>query len=145
VNEKWISIIATLVLVAAVVALGLHRGLIATGPVSALLQIAGLLLVVWARLTFGIRSFHAAANPTRGPLVTTGPYRYVRNPIYAAAMLICWTGAAVHWSAVNALLGLLILATLMVRIRCEEKLLKQVYPEYGEYARNTARLIPHIV
>jgi hypothetical protein len=31
-------------------------------------------LMIWARLTFGLRSFHPAANPTRGGLVTTGPY-----------------------------------------------------------------------
>jgi protein-S-isoprenylcysteine O-methyltransferase Ste14 len=40
-----------------------------------------------ARVTFGRRSFHAAANPTAGGLVTTGPYRLIRHPIYTAACL----------------------------------------------------------
>lgn len=145
VSAKWISIWATMALVAAAVALGVRRGLIGTGPLSASVQIAGLLLVLWARLTFGLRSFHPAANPTRGPLITTGPYRYIRNPIYAAGLMVCWPGVAVHWSAANVLLGLLITTTLVIKIGCEEKLLKEAYREYGEYARKTARLIPYIV
>jgi len=42
--------------------------------------------MLWARLTFGGRSFHAGANPTAGGVVTTGPYRFVRHPIYAAIL-----------------------------------------------------------
>ncbi|MGE5322352.1 MAG: methyltransferase family protein [Actinomycetota bacterium] len=143
-SAKAVSILATFVLVAAAVALLLRHGLIASGPLSGGLQIAGLLLVLWARLSFGLRSFHAAANPTRGPLITTGPYHYIRNPIYAAVLLICWTGVAAHWSATNALLGVLITTTLVIKIRCEETLLQTAYPEYAEYARRTARLVPYI-
>ncbi|HLJ29771.1 MAG TPA: isoprenylcysteine carboxylmethyltransferase family protein [Candidatus Angelobacter sp.] len=123
----------------------LRRGLIATGPVSATLQIAGVQLVLWARLTFGWRSFHFAANPTQGPLITQGPYRCIRNPIYAAVLLICWTGTAAHWSALNGLLALVIGVTVVIKIACEEKLLRSAYPEYEEYARRTSRLIPFVI
>jgi protein-S-isoprenylcysteine O-methyltransferase Ste14 len=142
---KYISTLATLVLMIAAVALVFRGGLLATGPISASLQVAGLLLMIWARLTFGVRSFHYAANPTQGGLVTSGPYRYIRNPIYAAAWLILWVGVAVHWSVPNALLGVVIGAGLAVRIACEEKLLRAAYPEYEEYARRTARLIPFLI
>jgi protein-S-isoprenylcysteine O-methyltransferase Ste14 len=104
-----------------------------------------LALVLWARATFGMRSFHFAANPTQGELVTRGPYRYVRNPIYAGAWLIIWTGVAVHWSPVNAALGGVIAITLLIRIACEERLLRAAYPEYANYARKTARLIPFVI
>jgi len=142
---KIISVIATLVLIAAAVALVLRQGVIATGPISAALQIASLLLVLWARLTFGFRSFHFAANPTPGSLITTGPYRFIRNPIYTAVLLACWAGVAVHWSATNAELALVVTVTTAIRIACEEKLLRAVYPEYGDYAKRTARVIPFVV
>lgn len=144
-NAKTISILATLILIGVIITLVMRRGLLADGPVSAALQIGGLLLVLWARLTFGLRSFHFAANPTQGPLITAGPYRYVRNPIYAAGWLIIWTGSAVHFSGMNATLALLAAATLVVKIACEEKLLRAAYPEYGDYARRTKRLIPFVV
>jgi protein-S-isoprenylcysteine O-methyltransferase Ste14 len=145
VNFKLISVLATAVLMAAAVMLVLRHSIVGTGPVSLALQIAGVLLVAWARVTFGSRSFHYAANPTPGALVTSGPYRYIRNPIYAAAWLVIWTGVAVHWSWANAALGLIVAAGLVVRIFCEEHLLRAAYPEYADYAKRTKRLVPFVV
>ena len=142
---RAISVLATAVLMGVAVALVYRGAFFAAGPVSISLQVAGLALVLWARFTFGLRSFHYAANPTQGELVTRGPYRYVRNPIYAAAWLIAWTGVAVHWSAVNAALGGVVAVTLLIRIACEERLLRAAYPEYADYARKTARLIPFVI
>jgi len=130
----------------AVAAVLVFRGaILGTGPVSISLQAAGIALMLWARITFGLRSFHYAANTTQGGLVTRGPYRYIRNPIYAAAWLVIWTGVAVHWSPINAMLGAVVAAMLIVRIACEEQLLRATYPEYADYARKTARLIPFVI
>ena len=126
-------------------ALVFRGAILGTGPVSISLQAAGIALMLWARLTFGLRSFHYAANTTQGGLVTRGPYRYIRNPIYAAAWLVIWTGVAVHWSPINAMLGAVVAAMLIVRIACEEQLLRATYPEYADYERKTARLIPFVI
>ena len=50
--------------------------------------------MLWARLTFGWRSFHAGARPTEGGIVTRGPYHWVRHPIYLAILLFTWAGVA---------------------------------------------------
>jgi len=142
---RIISVAATAVLAAAAAALVFRGAILGTGPVSISLQAAGIALMLWARLTFGLRSFHYAANPTQGGLVTRGPYRYIRNPIYAAAWLVIWTGVAVHWSPMNAVLAAVVAVTLLIRIACEEQLLSGAYPEYAEYSRKTARLIPFVV
>ena len=142
---KTISVLATAVLIGAAIALVVRGAVFGTGPVSISLQAAGIALMLWARLTFGVRSFHYAANPTQGGLVTKGPYHYIRNPIYAAAWLILWTGVAVHWSTTNAAWAAVAAAMLLVRIACEERLLRQAYPDYAEYSRKTARLIPFVV
>ena len=55
------------------------HALFGTGPLTITVQAAAALLMIWARLTFGMRSFHASANPTEGGLVTRGPYRWLRD------------------------------------------------------------------
>ena len=106
------------------------------------------LLMLWARITFGRRSFHAAANPTAGGLVTWGPYRYWRHPIYAAILLFTWAGVLSHGLDPIAL-ALALLATLMtaVRIASEEHYLRAEFPGengYDAYARRTKRLVPFV-
>jgi protein-S-isoprenylcysteine O-methyltransferase Ste14 len=126
-------------------------GLVLTGslfsrsPFVIAVQLAAAALMLWARVTFGRRSFHAAADPTAGGLVTTGPYRYIRHPIYAAACAFGLAGAAAHASAASGGLCVLLLAGAAIRIACEERLVVETYPEYANYARRTKRVIPWIL
>src|SRR6188474_384013 len=120
-NARTASIVAVLILVGAVVLL-LRRGeLLGAGPVSIAFQVIAVLLMLWARVTFGRRSFHAAANPTAGGLVTWGPYRIIRHPIYTAACLFGWGPIAVHRSLVSVALGILLLLGALMRMICEEQ------------------------
>src|SRR2546428_12785481 len=94
-------------------------------------------LMLWARITFGRRSFHLAANTTEGELVTTGPFRYVRNPIYCAVCLFTWTGAFAHFSWPSMAFAALVLLSALARIYSEETFLKARYPGYANYAART--------
>jgi protein-S-isoprenylcysteine O-methyltransferase Ste14 len=133
------------ILVLALAGLFYAHSLFGQGPVSIGLQILAALLMIWARVTFGMRSFHYAANPTEGGLVTTGPYRYLRHPIYAAILLFLWTGVAFNASPLSVALGLVATAMLALRIAFEERLVRRRYPEYDDYARRTKRVIPFIL
>ena len=63
-NARTASIVAVVILVGVLVLL-LRRGeLLGAGPASIAFQFIAVLLMLWARVTFGRRSFHAAANPT---------------------------------------------------------------------------------
>src|SRR6266508_3023637 len=108
------------------------------------LSLVALLLMVWARLTFGRRSFHASADPTPGGLVTTGPYRFIRHPIYTAACLFVWAGILSNWSVLAGLLGVVFLVGAFIRMLCEERLVIQAYPDYREYVRSTKRMVPYV-
>ena len=139
-----LSIFATAVAVLALVRLLWTQSLFGTEPLSIALQIAAAAFMLWARFTFGLRSFHAAANTTEGELVTRGPYAIVRNPIYAAVIAFTWTGIAVHFSLESALLGLLVAAAMLTRIHFEERFLRERYREYGAYAARVKRLVPFV-
>jgi protein-S-isoprenylcysteine O-methyltransferase Ste14 len=120
------------------------RNLFSTSPLVIALQVLAFLLLLWARITFGRRSFHVVANPTEGGLVTDGPYRYIRHPIYAAMCLFTSAGMAAHWSWGSVLWGGLILASTVMRIFCEETLVAARYPDYAQYKARTWRMIPYV-
>jgi protein-S-isoprenylcysteine O-methyltransferase Ste14 len=145
---KYAALLSTavfIVLLLAAAALALSDSLLGHGPLTIGLQIAAIALMIWARVTFGMRSFHYAANPTGGGLVTTGPYRFVRHPIYAAILLFVWTGVAANWSLRAAALGLVVTAMTVLRMFFEEALVVERYPDYVDYARRTRRVIPYIL
>ena len=75
---------------------------------------------------------------------TTGPYHYIRHPIYTAVCLFGWAGMGAHWSWGAAGFGCLMLAGSLVRIHCEEILVTARYPEYTQYKARTARMIPFV-
>jgi protein-S-isoprenylcysteine O-methyltransferase Ste14 len=139
------SRIATLLLVVAVVTLFLRHQLFARDPVSIALQVVAALLMLWARLTFGRRSFHVAANPTEGGLVTSGPYGFIRHPIYSAILLFVWAGVLSQPTRLSLLLALLASIAVTVRILTEENLVLEHYPEYQAYAAHTKRVIPFLL
>jgi len=141
---KMVSLLGLLLMIAALVGLYMSGSLFSLQPIAIALQVIAVALMVWARLTFGRRSFHASANPTAGGLVTTGPYRYIRHPIYTAACLFGGVGIVTHWSLVSAALGALLFLGGLARMICEERLVKQSYPEYLEYSKATKRMIPYV-
>jgi protein-S-isoprenylcysteine O-methyltransferase Ste14 len=142
---KWASVVGFVVLVLALIALYLRGELFGGSVLPIALQVLAGLLMIWARIAFGRRSFHAAANPTEGGLVTDGPYRWIRHPIYAAVLLFLGTGVATHLSIVSACLFGTALAGAWTRMFAEETLVTRRYPEYAEYAARTKRLVPFVV
>ena len=131
-------------MIVSLVGLLFAHALFSWSPITIGLQVCAGLLMLWARLTFGTRSFHAAANATEGGLVTTGPYRYIRHPIYTAIVLFVWAGAVPNWSLAIAAMAALATIGALVRMLCEEQLLVQRYPEYASYAKVTNRMIPYL-
>jgi protein-S-isoprenylcysteine O-methyltransferase Ste14 len=141
---KALSIVGYLGMAAGVIAQFATGNLFASSPWVIAVQVGAGLLLLWARLAFGRRSFHAAASPTEGGLVTSGPYRHIRHPIYTAFSLFSVAGVVAHWSWVSALLGGFIVGCALLRIFCEEALVTARYPEYQQYAARTWRMIPYV-
>src|SRR5579862_911331 len=97
VAKTW-SVVGYFGMVAGLLGLLATRQLFSSSPLVIGIQVLAAILFLWARMTFGLRSFHLAANPTEGGLVRSGPYRMIRHPIYSAMCLIAAAGAAGNWS-----------------------------------------------
>jgi protein-S-isoprenylcysteine O-methyltransferase Ste14 len=127
----------------------LSRRFIAEGPgialAALLLVIAGMLFAYWARVHLGRNWSGEVMVKVGHTLITSGPYRSVRHPIYTG-MTLALVGTALATGAPYGFIGLaLILFGFLVRVRLEETLMRETFPaDYDAYARRTARLIPGV-
>ena len=100
--------------------------------------------LVWARQHLG-RNWSQTVSIKKGhELVTSGPYRYVRHPMYAGGIIACIGSAIVvggAWILLLVILGLIFLW----RVGAEDRLMARQFPnEYPLYKKRTKALIPFV-
>lgn len=138
--KAWFLVALQLMVIAA---------LLLTGPWIARkwwpLEIAGGALLTWAVFTMGLRHLRTHPEVSPGaPLLTRGPYRWIRHPMYAGVLLGMAALVLERPTWERALLWLSLLAALLAKLTVEESLLKQRFPDYAEYCRRTKRLVPFL-
>ena len=104
----------------------------------------GLLFAVWARVHLG-RNWGTPMTQKKEPeLVTTGPYRLVRHPIYSGILLAgVGTSVALGWQ-ILVLFGLSAIYFIYAA-RVEEKFLAERFPDtYPAYKRSSRMLVPYV-
>jgi protein-S-isoprenylcysteine O-methyltransferase Ste14 len=104
--------------------------------------LCGLLAIAWGSATLGSFLTPFPRPTERHELVTGGPFRWVRHPIYAGVLLTALGACLVSgsWLAVAFWVGLCALFDL--KSRREEAWLAQRHPEYLEYRRRTRKFVP---
>ena len=118
----------------------------AIGGVALVAMVAGLALRTWAIATLG-RWFtlEVGVEPAQH-LVQAGPYRLVRHPSYAGALLAFAASAVLLHAWVTAAIGTLALyRAFRRRIDCEERVLAASLPGYRAYAARTGAVVPRLV
>ena len=80
--------------------------------------------------------------PEARRLVTGGPYRFIRHPLYAAEILAAVALVLARPGLWATLTLVPFIAVQMLRARFEEGLLARIFPDYRPYARRTRKLIP---
>lgn len=112
-----------------------------TSLISLALTLGGTLASIYVATVLG-RSF--SIFPQARGLVTCGPYRFIRHPLYVAELI---TGLGfmlqfeMPWSLLVALAGIV---AQFPRMHYEEEVLLATYPEYRTYMDHAARLIPGV-
>src|SRR6185295_8189977 len=123
-----LSLLGFAVAVAGIGWLIFQQAILCRHPLGIAVQALAVALMAWARFTFGGRSFHAGATPTAGGLVTSGPYRWWRHPIYAAILYFVAAAVACHPSWKALLAGGLVALGLGIRMVLEERVVRVRYP-----------------
>jgi protein-S-isoprenylcysteine O-methyltransferase Ste14 len=110
------------------------------------IHVASFALAVWSRRHLGRNWSGEIAAKVDHQLVRSGPYRWVRHPIYTA-MLGMAVGTALVSGETHALLALAIMAVAYARkIRLEEAQMLEVFgPAYDEYRARSRTLIPWVL
>jgi protein-S-isoprenylcysteine O-methyltransferase Ste14 len=105
---------------------------------------SGLALAVWARLYLGRNWGTPMSQKVDPELVTTGPYRFVRHPIYSGIILaMVGTTIAVSWYWLAGVIALGAYFTYSSII--EERNMSTLFPAtYPAYERSTKKMIPFI-
>lgn len=143
-NLKIASLIALGIVLTGVLYLVDKNYILSTNPVSITIQACAFGLMIWARLTFGVRSFNATANATTGKLITNGPYHWLRHPIYAS-IIYFFIASTISFPFLGTVIGVgLIVIGLFARMILEEKSLLVAYDDYAEYSKKTKRIIPFV-
>lgn len=114
------------------------------GWIAAVLTMCGVGIAIWARVYLGRNWSGAPSVKEDHELVTSGPYAYVRHPIYTGVIL-----AALGSAATGTVFGIgtLIAATVifLLRIKKEEQIMTSLFPEeYPKYQMRTKKLIPFV-
>ena len=112
---------------------------------SSVLTLLGLLGAVWARIYLGRNWSGYVTYKEDQTLVTTGPYKYIRHPIYTS-MILMFIGTILYYGSLLISTIFVILAiTFILRIRKEEEIMIKLFGEkYMDYMKRTKRLIPLI-
>ncbi|MGH8290925.1 MAG: methyltransferase family protein [Steroidobacteraceae bacterium] len=113
---------------------------------GAILTLLGLLFTVWARVYLGRNWSGVAALKADHELITGGPYRWVRHPIYSGlALAFVGTAMAVErWRGVVAVA--LALIAIAQRIVVEERFMRQQFGAvYDRYAEHVRALVPGLI
>ncbi len=111
------------------------------------LAVLGFALLEWAQQTLGKNWSSTPRLLTNQTLTISGPYRWVRHPIYTAFLLIMSATLflSANWFVGMAWLGMTTLETIS-RIRIEEAMMvEQFGDQYRGYMKRTGRLLPRLI
>jgi len=109
------------------------------------LTAAGIGFAFWARFYLGSNWSGTVTVKVGHQLVRTGPYRFVRHPIYTG-MIVALLGTALQKAQVRGLIAVLLCYTgFKIKSKIEERAMTSTFgAEYAEYSRTTGAIVPKL-
>ena len=117
----------------------------ALDALAIILTIGGIAFAIWARFYLGGNWSSAVSVKVGHELIRTGPYGWVRHPIYAGLLVALFGTALARPRLIGFLAIALFSAGFWIKSRMEEEFMRKTFGEhYLEYTRETGALVPKI-
>ena len=101
--------------------------------------------IIWALYSLSYLGRRFSIVPEARGLVTSGPYRLARHPIYLGEIIAGVGLVLPTLLTLHAVVFVIFLGAQVLRTVFEERVLRNTYPQYEAYARHTRRLIPFVL
>ncbi|MBV9802724.1 MAG: isoprenylcysteine carboxylmethyltransferase family protein [Solirubrobacterales bacterium] len=117
----------------------------AVGAIGAVVFVSGLALAVWARIHLGRNWGMPMTQKAEPELVTSGPYRFVRHPIYSG-LLLGFVGSSLTTNFLGLIIAVVLAGYFYYCASVEEKNLVATFPTaYPAYRLATKKIIPFVL
>lgn len=113
--------------------------------VDLLVQIFGILLIIWAAITIKVNKNKQSYNFPKGYFfLTTGPYEIIRHPVYAGYLLVMVGIVEIEFTFLRFIALLILCICILLKIIREEHTMLIDVEEYKSYKIKTKTLIPYL-
>lgn len=144
-DEKIKNFILTLIQYSLLVLFLLIGPWFAKEYILLVIESVGIFLALWAIWVMNSSKINIAPRPRSGAvLITKGPYRLIRHPMYLSIILAFTPIIISHFTIFRFIVLLILSVNLFIKLQFEEGLLIKYFADYEEYTTNTRKLIPWI-
>ncbi|MCB0729194.1 MAG: methyltransferase [Ignavibacteria bacterium] len=142
--KKYFPYILVILQMSAIFYIMLTGEIIPSKKIFLLLLILSLLIGFWAIVEMKFRFNIFPALLSNSSLVTSGPYRFIRNPMYTSIIFMMLILLINDFSYPRLIIWIFLILIFIAKINIEEKILLKEFTSYPEYKAKTKRLIPFI-
>lgn len=125
--------------------------LLARHPLLPLVSISTGLVLLGAGLGFWaiwhMRRSHLSVLPDlplTAKLITSGPYRWLRHPMYSAVLIVTSSGWVAAPNPTDIFMWLILALVLDMKAKIEEAKLQTRFPDFADYKKRSWRLVPGV-
>ncbi|TXT34432.1 MAG: isoprenylcysteine carboxyl methyltransferase [Chitinophagaceae bacterium] len=105
-----------------------------------------IILALWAIIAMRKSKLRISPIPANEAiLIVSGPYQYIRHPMYSSILLFVIGLLVIHYSIYQLIAVILLLLVLLIKSKWEEQMLLIKFPSYKSYMERTKSIIPFLL